>query len=115
MPPRFAPVPRPAHGSKAPHKRRASGLGDGGPLADPVPIEEFPPPEWRTVLNSRADLGTFLLLLVSLGHTEVVVWWGGLSRERAARSIPRQWSSAHDRLAGACLGSGTSAVIAFGV
>jgi mediator of RNA polymerase II transcription subunit 12 len=84
MPPRFAPA-RPAHGRvqpngagtingsgsssasvygvRQPHRpgtRRASTQGgDGGPLADPVPIEEFPPPEWRTVLNSRADLGTY--------------------------------------------------------
>ncbi|BEJ12006.1 hypothetical protein CspHIS471_0204660 [Cutaneotrichosporon sp. HIS471] len=48
----------PSHGTKAPHKRRASGQpASDVPLADPVPIEDFPPPAWRTVLNSRADLG----------------------------------------------------------
>lgn len=49
------------------HKRRASALGDGGPLAEPVPIEDFPPPAWRTVLNSRADLGEYLR-----SHAEVM-------------------------------------------
>ncbi|TXT13184.1 hypothetical protein VHUM_01585 [Vanrija humicola] len=50
----------PQTGGKAPHRRRSSGVGganDGGPLADPVPVEEFSPPAWRTVFNSRADLG----------------------------------------------------------
>lgn len=55
----------PATGGKAPHRRRSSGIGganDGGPLADPVPVEEFSPPPWRTVFNSRADLGELVLL-----------------------------------------------------
>lgn len=52
----------PLHGTKAPHKRRASGQPAADvPLADPVPIEDFPPPAWRTVLNGRADLGEFEL------------------------------------------------------
>lgn len=49
----------PTHASKTTTRRRSNGTHstDPGPLADPVPIEEFPPPAWRTVLNSRADLG----------------------------------------------------------
>ncbi|KLT44190.1 hypothetical protein CC85DRAFT_283709 [Cutaneotrichosporon oleaginosum] len=60
--PRYPPAglraAHPSLGNKAPHKRRASGQPTADvSLADPVPIEEFPPPAWRTVLNSRADLG----------------------------------------------------------
>lgn len=50
----------PTHSAKTTTTRRRSNGAhstDPGPLADPVPIEDFPPPEWRTVLNSRADLG----------------------------------------------------------
>jgi hypothetical protein len=61
-----------ARGGSVSKTRRPSGIksvGSGGSkladgeVAEQVEIEDFRPPEWRTVLNRRADLGECSLML----------------------------------------------------
>ena len=40
-------------------KDRLGGTGPGRAVAEDVGIEDFRPPEWRAVLNRRADLGEY--------------------------------------------------------